>query len=271
MQETALPHLLQHCHALAWHTLPPRQPMDVERWSEAWADALAQLNEFASHGYYGLDVPDLPTEQQHQAWQEWQQAARQSVRLLELAYQRGLPPTDLETLFGHVLHWCNDYAQTLRQAADADATPPALLDVAGADYPAAVLLVALPVLLERQELIPGIIQRLLGERCDRLLDYLSAAACDKSEAVEQVFRPVPYAALTPFFEQLEVTAAPLLHYLQQAYPASQDSGCAWEAGALVVLYGLDDSAFRDHPHYPAQLVDFARQRLQASYPESLRA
>ena len=59
MQETALPHLLQHCHALAWHTLPPRQPMDVERWSEAWADALAQLNEFASHGYYGLDVPDL--------------------------------------------------------------------------------------------------------------------------------------------------------------------------------------------------------------------
>ena len=36
--------------------------------------------------------------------------------VLELAYQRGLPPTDLETLFGHVLHWCNEYAQTLRQA-----------------------------------------------------------------------------------------------------------------------------------------------------------
>lgn len=284
MLDTALPSLLQHCHALPWHLLQPRQPVDTERWNEAWADALGQLHEFASHGYYGLDMQDLPPGGQQQAWDDWRDAVRQALRLPELAYTRGLSLTSLEALFEHVLHCCNEFASMARSANEKGlAAHHHTLEVAGQDYASAVQLLAFPVLLERQELIPPIVQRLLDNQCDRLLDYLSAAACDKTEAVEALFCPEPYAALTPFFEQLEVYSAPLQAYLQQAYPATTDTlspaswtdianhHWAWEVAALVVLYDLNDNAFAAHPRYPADLVTFARQRLDATYPQSLRA
>ena len=285
MLDTALPSLLQHCHALPLHLLQPRQPVDTERWNEAWADALGQLHEFASHGYYGLDMQDLAPGSQQQAWNDWRCAVRQALRLPELAYTRGLPLTNLEALFEHVLHCSNEFASMSRSASEKGLAQRHTLEVTGQDYPAAVQLLALPVLLERQELIPHIVQRLLDNQCDRLLDYLSAAACDKTEAVEALFCPVPYAALTPFFEQLEVYSTPLLAYLQQAYPATPDAlspaswtdiaststHWAWEVAALVVLYDLNDNAFAAHPRYPSDLVAFARQRLEASYPQSLRA
>lgn len=292
MHDTALPNLLQHCHALPWHMLQPRLRMDVERWNEAWTDTLSDLYEFSSHGYYGLDVQDLDHTSQLRARGDWHAAALQALRLPNLAYSRGLPPTNLEVLFEHVLHWCNEYAAFVRQLHETGVDSAAPLNADASDYPAAVQLLALPVLLERQELIPTTVERLLHDRCDRLLDYLSAAACDKSEASELVFCPHPYAQLTSFFEQLEVGAAPLQHYLQTAYatpstlinaalmtigwtdPVTEPRNThywAWEVAALVVLYDLDDSAFANYPRYPADMVVFARQRLAQFYPRSLRA
>ncbi len=290
MHHTALPNLLHHCQALPWHRLAPRQRMDVERWHEAWADTLANLHEFASHGYYGIDVLDLDRASQQRARDAWHTAALQALRLPNLAYSRGLPPANIEVLFEHVLHWCYEYAALVRSTHDMGCGSATPLNADSTDYPAAVQLLALPVLLERQELIPVIAKRLLQNRCDRLLDYLSAAACDKSEASEQVFCPQPYGALTAFFEALEVQPAPLQHYLQTAYGESATiinaaltsigwSGLstdpdahywAWEVAALVVLYELDDSAWAKHPRYPADMVAFARQRL-AHHPASLHA
>ncbi len=292
MHDTALPNLLHHCQALPMHMLHTRQPMDVERWNETWADNLAGLHEFASHGYYGLDVQDLDTDSQLRAREDWHTAALQAMHLPSLAYSRGLPIASLEVLFEHVLHWCNEYANFVRQLHDSGVDTAAPLAADARDYPAAVQLLALPVLLERQELIPGAVERLLLGHCDRLLDYLSAAACDKSEASTQVFCPQPYAALTPFFEQRDMGAGPLQQYLQTAYatpstlinaalmtigwadPSAEPTHAhhwAWEVAALVVLYDLDDSAFAHYPRYPADLVAFARQRLAQHYPKSLRA
>ncbi|WP_238554154.1 PoNe immunity protein domain-containing protein [Comamonas thiooxydans] len=52
-------------------------------------------------------------------------------------------------------------------------------------------------------------------------------------------------------------------------PKQQKKGSPWlgtgywalEVAALAVLYGWDDSALRSSPHYPADLVDYARGRL----------
>lgn len=288
MHDTALPHLLQHCQTLSMHALQPRQRMDAERWDEAWADTLAGLHEFTSHGYYGIDIQDLPTIHQAQAQADWHHAALLAQQLVRLAYSGGLPTEEMDPLLGHVLHLWQEYGAHWRSANEGRHTNKgAPLNTAVAEnYPAAVELLALPVLLDRQELIPGVVERLFNNRCDCLLDYLSAAACDKTEASEQVFRPAPYAGLNAFFEQRNITAEPLAPYLQTAYPVSwglKDSATgiadvdplshrwAWEVAALVVLYGLDDQALQQHPSYPHDLVLLAKRRLAASYPRSLRA
>ena len=41
----------------------------------------------------------------------------------------------------------------------------------------------------------------------------------------------------------------------------------WEAAAVAVMVGTDDTAFRDHEHYPKDLVDYAR-RLWAQQPSA---
>ncbi len=265
--------------------LPARRALHLERWHEAWVDALANLNDFASHGYYGLDVEDLDACSQTQALQDWHTAALGALQLTQLAYSRGLPPAHLDTLFSYVLQCWNEYASMVRSSSSNLLQPPIPLDARQADYSAAVQLLALPILLDRQELIPGITERLLGNECDRLLDYLSPAACDKTEAAERFFALQPYAQLTPFFEQAEITVPPLQNYLQTAYASASATifgdpyaattphqfRWAWEVAALVVLYGLDDSAFALHPHYPADLVAYARQRLARNTPQAVRA
>lgn len=277
MQYKALPCLLQHCQAQPWHLLRPRVDMDLERWAETWADQLSRLHEFSSHGYYGLDVQDLDADSQRAARAGWCRAALQSLALLDLAYSRGLPPRAMESLFEHVLHWCNEYAVFMRSDAATPAQARQPINPASNSYPAAVQLLALPVLLERQELIPGIVERLLGNRCDCLLDYLSAVACEKDEASAQVFCPKPYADLGEFFEQSEMGTEPLQHYLAENYssqlhPALAAIGrligmgehhprWAWEVAALVVLYELDDSPLTAYSCYPADMVALARQRL----------
>lgn len=277
MHYTALPSLLKHCQAQPWHLLRPRLQMDVDRWAETWADRLANLHEFASHGYYGLDVQDLDADSQRAARTGWRRAAVQSLALLDLAYSRGLPPRSMESLFEHVLHWCNEYAGFLRSDAGLASQLRQPIDPVSNNYPAAVQLLAMPVLLERQELIPGIVERLLGNRCDCLLDYLSAVACDKEEASAQVFCPKPYADLMAFFEQTKLGTEPLqqyldTHYSSQPHPAlaaigrligigEQHPHWAWEVAALVVLYELDDSRLSAYTCYPADMVALARQRL----------
>ena len=288
MHYTALPSLLQHCQALPWHMLRPRLQQDEERLGDAWADHLSNLHEFASHGYYGLDIQDLDTNSQLRAHGDWRRAAVQAISLLNLAYSRGLPPIAMEGLFEHVLHWCNEYATFIRSTQSGPANGAHPINPKSSAYPATILLVALPVLLDRQELIPGILERLLGDRCDRLLDYLSAAACDKQEASELVFCPKPYGDMARFFDQPEIGAEPLKHYLHRHYgPGSYPTlaalgrlvgmgdgdaqGWAWEVAALVVLYGLDDRELQQLPGYPSDLVTLARQRLAQNYPLSRRA
>ena len=74
----------------------------------------------------------------------------------------------------------------------------------------------------------------------------------------------------------EALPEPLLPYLHTQYleffqlsPQQQQQGRPWlgtghwalEVAALAVLYGWEDRALRASPHYPADLVDYARGRL----------
>ena len=97
---------------------------------------------------------------------------------------------------------------------------------------------------------------------------------------ETLFHKRPYGAMRPFFEQVtEALPDPLVPYLQTQYaeflrlsPKQQKKGAPWqgtfywalEVAALAVLYDWDDSALRASTHYPADLVDYARQHMQRS-------
>ena len=117
---------------------------------------------------------------------------------------------------------------------------------------------------------------LLDLLTDRLLDYLSAAATGLLEASDECLHPQPFEGLSEFFDQYgDITPEPLLPYVDQHYSrffaltaqaqknhprlkgAQAWGWWALEAGALVALYGLDDSALRELSHYPADLVDYA--------------
>lgn len=169
---------------------------------------------------------------------------------------------------------------SMSQATDADYGVPAPINTRSAEYQYAVILMALAVLLDAPEEIPAIVEQVLGLETDRLLDYLSAAAIALEEVNETLFHSRPYGALLPFFELLgEPSPEPLVSYVQTQYadflrlsPQQQKKGKPWlgtffwalEVGALSVLYGWDDAQLRTLPHYPADLVDYARQRTAAA-------
>ncbi|MGE8321086.1 MAG: PoNe immunity protein domain-containing protein [Comamonas sp.] len=273
----------------AWRTialsgLAPRRRLILADKRADWKQALAALGRFAASP--GYQAPDQL--QAHAAlanlWQ-WQEAGQQACRLLIYGIDLGLPgdvlrPIYLETVAlwqdaaavaGHAR--ASMAAETGEQYGEPYGVAP-VLATRGSGYPFAVILLALASLLAAQDEVPAIVQQVLEFDTDRLLDYLSAGAIELHSVNETLFHRRPHGALLPFFEQLDVALPdPLVPYLQAQYtdfhrlpPQRQKKGGPWlgtyywalEVAALSVLYGWDDAALRASPHYPADLVDFAR-------------
>ena len=162
----------------------------------------------------------------------------------------------------------------MREATGADFGVGAPLATRTQDYRFAIVLLTLASLLNATDEVPAIVQEVLAFETDQLLDYLSAGGLELQQVSEELWHKRPFGALRPFFEQLQAEPEPLHAYLQNQYrdlsavsPKQQKKGGPWsgphywalEVGALAVLYGWDDSALRSSPHYPADLVDFARR------------
>ncbi|MBF3347804.1 DUF1911 domain-containing protein, partial [Pseudomonas aeruginosa] len=165
---------------------------------------------------------------------------------------------------------------SLREQGEVDfETAPALAPRTG-QYPFALQLLAMGVLLDAQELIRALVEEVLQFDTDRLLDYLGAAALGLTSASEETFHPRPFGQLRAFFEEADGSdAQALAPYLQSQYreffqlsPKAQKKTrrltgpYAWgwwamEVSALGVLYGWDDGVLRASPHYLGDLVDYA--------------
>lgn len=256
--------LIRDCHSFDWSRIEPRRNLHLAAWQEDWDDNLAMLEAFVEDGSDQLEsIADGAA--------GWENAVQVASTLLRQAIDRGLPAQALRPLYLEVVALWRDYAGLLQEASQ-----PAPIDTSTDGYQFALQLLTLAVLLDAQEVIPAICEELLLGPTDRLLDYLSAAAMDMQEAREDCLHPDPFSGLNEFFEQYgEVHALPLQAYLEQHYtrffalsPKEQKTQTrltgpqAWgwwgfEVGALVVLYELDDSLLREHPHYPADLVDYA--------------
>lgn len=272
-----IPQLIAQCKDLPLPTLEPRRALQMSSWQEEWHDQLAMLDSLMHEAAYGETVSEMASDTLQDACLQWENAAQTASTLLRLAVDRGVPAPALRSLYVQAIPVWREYAWVLQHARDAGCAPtPQAIRPETAEYPFALQLLCLGVLLDEEGEIPAIVEHLLHARTDRLLDYLSAAAIDLQEASDDYFHTQPFEGLNDFLDQYgEVLPDPLLPYLEQHYsrffalsPAAQKTQArltgpqAWgwwalEVGALVALYGLDDIALREHPHYPADLVDYA--------------
>lgn len=272
-----LPQLIAQCHQLHLATLEPRRTLHLPSWQEEWDDNIAMLSNFVQDGLYGTPMADIDADDQQDACLQWENAAQTASTLLRLALDRGVPAHLLRPLYLSVVSVWREYAAVLEQARDAgSAHTPQAIRPETTEYQFALQLLAMAVLLDEEGEISSIVEHLLHGRTDRLLDYLSAAATGLLEASDDCLHPQPFEGLGEFFDQYgDITPDPLLPYVQQHYSrffaltaqaqknhprlkgAQAWGWWALEVGALVALYGLDDSALRELPHYPADLVDYA--------------
>lgn len=247
---------------------PPRRPLNLADTKAGWTQALSALTRFA--GSAGYQTPQaFAAQAARENYGQWQQAGKQAHGLLVHGIDLGLSGDVLRPVYQEIVVLWRDAAGVAGVAAP--------ISSRSADYPIGVTLLSLATLLDVQEAVPALVEQVLAFDTDQLLDYLSAGALELQEVSETLYHPHTYGALRPFFEQVtEALPEPLLPYLQTQYleffqrsPQQQKKGRPWlgtgywalEVAALAVLYGWEDRALRSSPHYPADLVDYARGRL----------
>lgn len=291
MTTAFMPHSQLAAACASWQQIPltactPRRLLHLADKKADWKAALTTLQRFAASAGYQAPL-ELQAHAALENYWGWQAAGQEACRLLIYGLDLGLPGAVLRPIYLEtVALWLDaafvaSHARTrMSQATGADYGVLAPINTRSAEYQYAVILMALAVLLDAPEEIPAIVEQVLDFETDRLLDYLSAAAIELEEVNETLFHPRPYGALLPFFELLgEPSPEPLVGYVQTQYadflrrsPQQQKKGKPWlgtffwalEVGALSVLYGWDDAQLRALPHYPADLVDYARQRTAAA-------
>ena len=271
--------------ALPLTGLQPRRTLHLADKKADWKEALATLRRFAASPAYQAPFTAHAHAALDNYWQ-WQSAGHTACELLVYGIDLGLPAAALRSLYLDIAALWRDMAAVAdharRSMAEETGAPygvPAPIATRTGAYREAVLLMGLAVLLDAPDEIPALVEHTLAFDTDRLLDYLSAAAMELEEASDALFHRRPYGALAPFFDQLgDALPDPLQVYLKVQYsdfhrqsPNQQKKGGPWrgtwywalEVGALSVLYGWDDAALRTCPHYPADLVDFARAQMES--------
>ena len=267
--------------------LPPRRDLNLADKKADWKSAVSALKRFAnSDGYQAPQ--DFTAHAALENYWKWQEVGEQARWLLIYGIDLGLSGDVLRSVYLEISALFCDMAAvaeharaSMRQETGEDYGISAPVKTRSDDYRIAVTLLSLASLLDAQEEVPALVEHALAWDTDQLLDYLSAGGLQLQEVSEELFHKRPYGGMRPFFDQLEALPDPLLPYLQTQYteflklsPKQQKKGGQWlgtgywalETGALAVLYDWDDSTLRTDPHYPACLVDYARERI-ARQPE----
>lgn len=262
--------------------LQPRRNLHLSDKKADWKEALSALKRFAGSDSYQAPL-DFKAYAALENYWKWKEMGTQARWLLIYGIDLGLSGDMLRPIYQQVSALWIDTASVAQHAracmakeTGEDYGLAAPINTRTDDYPIAVTLLSLATLLDAQDDVPAIDEHVLAFDTDQLLDYLCAGGLQLQQVSEELFHKRPYGAMKPFFEQLEALPDPLLPYLQTQYqeflklsPKQQKKGGKWlgtgywalEVGALAVLYGWDDSALRADAHYPAQLVDYARQRI----------
>lgn len=157
------------------------------------------------------------------------------------------------------------------------------------DFERIIQLVGLAILLHRRELIPRIhslIANSTYDGKDAMYEELIGHDLPDRPFLDAWYRQLPYLHLLNATdeEDPEAKIIQMEKYLKVWYTSMKKAGWhdshlgvteeggayfgywAIEAAAIVYLYNINDSSFRDHIVYPKDLADFAREFDQHAIP-----
>lgn len=213
------------------------------------------------------------------------------LKLFYLHYTAGEPIESLRPLFANAMKWFEEWhradgvytlelAKTSTEELRTDGTPIYFEDLH--HYQLAISMVSLGILLGEGDAVRRMSDWLTQYRhTDLLLEGLLAKViADPDDETTEFFHEQPYDPLIDAFytaETPEEASAFVKRYLEGWYKAFEgvpwhdghlvltdeysnyEGYWAFEAAAICVLYGIDDSSFSDHLVYPKDLADWARE------------
>lgn len=205
--------------------------------------------------------------------------ARSLYQALSLKYTAGEEIAPLRDDLEKVVAAYEEYQKRLGEYEGEPEFVPFNFEFEIADYERCMQLIGLCYLLHRRDLLPRIAKLqdpgYAGE--DTLYEELLGHALPGRADIDEWYHDEPYSTLihAMYAETPEEASAKLAEYCREWYPAmegtpwhgghermTEDDGdyfgyWAFEAGAVALLYGIDDSQI-DHMVYPRDLVAFAR-------------
>jgi hypothetical protein len=211
-----------------------------------------------------------------------------ALNLIALQYSAGAPLAELRTLFVAVVDYFEIYAKydAAYNAQQGEGYKSPHIALGDSEFNDANRLVCFAILLGLESLL-GRIAAIIDFDCsapDGMLERLLAVYLDGRTRPNECTRHLPYFKTLKIFD----TASPereslMADYLADWYTASRREPYfeshkrgeefrgywSWEAGAITVALGIDDTTFRDAAFYPRDLVDFARQARQMYSPAGL--
>ncbi|SPY63113.1 hypothetical protein [Pseudomonas aeruginosa] len=142
----------------------PRRNIDLADWKADWRELIAALDRFSPEPRLSPAVHRARARSPGNAW-AWGQAAENASTLLLKAIDRGLAGAELRSIYLETAALWLDYSRllgaardSLREQGEVDfETAPALAPRTG-QYPFALQLLAMGVLLDAQELIPALVE-----------------------------------------------------------------------------------------------------------------
>ncbi|MDE2430438.1 MAG: DUF1911 domain-containing protein, partial [Burkholderiales bacterium] len=199
-----------------------------------------------------------------------------------LKFTSGETLDNLRTELSDVVRAYEEYAKYKREYSQNKASPIFAFQEID-DFECILQLVSLAILLHRRDLIVRIHSLIAGSAYDgedAMYEELIGHELPDRPYLDEWYHQLPYIHLlnASDAQTSEEQVAQMQLYLNAWYPAMEkatwhdshlnmtNESCgayfgywAIEAAAIVYLYNIDDSSFRDHIVYPKDLVDFARQ------------
>ena len=219
-----------------------------------------------------LDPYDVMVATKQRAWE--------AINHLANCYSGGHDIADLAAIYPSVIEYFEVFAYFSQRFKESDASNPstvAHLALQGADFSLINRLLSLGICLGWKELIPRLVP---------LIDYNNPVRDGLIERLLQCYIPsrgalpanctrhLPYSKTINIFSSAnEDRAALLAEYLSEWYQASSKEPYfeshkkglsfygywAWEAAAIAVVLGIDDTDLNETPFYPDDLVVYARK------------
>ncbi len=193
-------------------------------------------------------------------------------------YSAGHPITDLQQFFGRAVEYWETYAhynQAYNDSGERETQWPHV-PLAGPRYHQALAMTCFALLLGKQDML----QRLAplfdyhNEDRDGLLERLLSCSIEgRAPGTSICRRNLPYSKTLPIFSAPAADRPQMMaRYLAEWYQSSRredffdrhEKGYdfvgywSWEAAAITLVLGIDDTSYRDMPYYPKDIVDFAR-------------